>query len=221
MRTLAVNKHARKSELIKIIQNSLQEFLEKNKSKKRQIKVMLQKVRGINFETNFEISFEYGKNNELEISELFYKISRWAEDNDETVLIAIDKAQEFRKMTNFNMTGLLSSIYDNCYRIIIVLTGSESGLLYEFMGVGDPKAALFGRSFEEIKLLSLSKEKSIEFFNAGFAQYKLGIKESKVNNIINLAAEELGGIPGWLIKFGTKYVQQKKGNTFNIKKSTE
>ena len=212
LRNLAAKKTATRKDVIDLIQSSLQEFLDNNKSVAGQIVDALRTVRGVSITTpagGFGIQLEPKSEKELDLSGLFNRIDRWAKDHGEIVLLSIDEAQQFRKAQQFNMTGLLASIFDSCKNIVTVLTGSEVGLLYEFMGIEDTTADLYGRSYVEINVEHLSKEKSREFLLKGFEQYNMERQKMVVGtDAIELAVEQLGGILGWLIKFGLKCVER-------------
>lgn len=212
LRNLAAKKTATREDVIDLIQSSLQEFLDNNKSVAEEIVDALRTVRGVSITTpagGFGIQLEPRSEKKLDLSGLFIRIDKWAKAKGETVLLAIDEAQQFRKAQQFNMTGLLASIFDSCKNIVTVLTGSEVGLLYEFMGIEDTTADLYGRSYVEIKVEHLSKEKSREFLLEGFEQYKMERQKMALStDAIELAVEQLGGILGWLIKFGLKCVER-------------
>lgn len=211
LRDLAAKKTATREDVIHLIQGSIQEFLDNNKSVAEQIVEVLRTVRGVSITTlggGFGIQLEPRSEKKLDLSGLFSRIDRWAKDHGGIVL-AIDEAQQFRKAQQFNMTGLLASIFDNCKNIVTVLTGSEVGLLYEFMGIEDTTADLYGRSYVEIKVERLSKEKSREFLLKGFEQYKMERQKMVLGtDAIELAVEQLGGVLGWLSKFGLKCVER-------------
>jgi AAA+ ATPase superfamily predicted ATPase len=199
-----------KEEVIRLIQNSLQDFLNNHKEITEKLKELLRNVKGVNI-AEFGIELEHRPERELDLRGLIDKINEWAEKNEQTVVLAIDEAQEFRKSQHFNMGGIIASLYDNCKNIVVILTGSEVGLLHEFIGKDNPKADLYGRSYEEIKVEPLTKGKSVEFLTNGFAQYGLGIEKIPIGqDAIQVAAEKLGGILGWLIKFGIKCIQRKQ-----------
>ena len=89
----------------------------------------------------------------------------------------------------------------------IVLSGSEVGLLYDFLGVENPKAPLYGRYFKEIKLKPFTRGESVDFLEKGFGQYNVTVSEEILGN----AVEKLDGIVGWLVYFGLKYIERKGG----------
>lgn len=210
LRNLSSRRHVTKEEVIRLIQNSLQDFLNSHKEVTEKLKELVKSIKGVSV-GEFGIELEHKPERELDLRGLFDKINEWAEKNEQTVVLAIDEAQEFRKSQHFNMGGIIASLYDNCKNIVVILTGSEIGLLHEFIGKDNPKAELYGRSYEEIKVEPLTKGKSIEFLTIGFQQYGLGIEKIPIGqDAIQVASEKLGGILGWLIKFGIKCIQRKQ-----------
>lgn len=99
---------------------------------------------------------------------------------------------------------LLAHAYDYLKNTIFVLTGSEVGLLYDFLGVEDPEAPLYGRHREEITLERFDDGRSRDFLLKGFEQ--AGIKARL--DVIDHAVETLDGIVGWLTEFGARAIRR-------------
>ncbi|MEM2885534.1 MAG: ATP-binding protein [Thermoproteota archaeon] len=118
--------------------------------------------------------------------------------NKRKVVIAIDEAQFLRGPLSTEVRKAIAHAYDYDRNLAFVLTGSEAGLLYDFMKVEDPDSPLYGRSFHEIVLERFDEERSKGFLLDGFKQADLGVNMALVEE----AARELGGIPGWLTFFG-------------------
>ncbi|WP_054843564.1 ATP-binding protein [Vulcanisaeta souniana] len=58
------------------------------------------------------------------------------------IVIAIDEAQILRMMRGFgkiDFTQVLAYTYDNLNNVKVVLTGSEVGLLHDFLGLDNPQ----------------------------------------------------------------------------------
>jgi AAA+ ATPase superfamily predicted ATPase len=113
--------------------------------------------------------------------------------SEETVLF-IDEAQELK---GTGCDKLLAAIYDGT-RTKLVVSGSEVGLLDEFLGNDDPKAPLFGRGCREIVLERLHREKSLDFLERGFQESGV----SKSSDELSDAVDQLDGIIGWLTLYG-------------------
>jgi len=63
---------------------------------------------------------------------------------------------------------LLAHCYDYSENIKFIITGSEAGLLHDFVKEDDPRSALFGRHIPELRLDGFSRQKSMEFLIKGF-----------------------------------------------------
>ncbi|MDT7867941.1 MAG: ATP-binding protein, partial [Acidianus sp.] len=84
----------------------------------------------------------------------------------------------------------------------LVLTGSQFGLLYDFLGLEDPRAPLFGRAFREVKTRRLSSDEALDFLERGFSE--AGVRCP--GDLMEKAVDALDGIIGWLTYFGHLYV---------------
>lgn len=111
------------------------------------------------------------------------------------LILAFDEAQYLSEI-HFDM--IIASIYDNFPNIKIVLTGSEIGLIEDFLGKTDNKAPLYGRLYSELKTERFNSEKCLEFIKAGFKQYNKNISKDEINELIN----EFDGVVGWHTYYG-------------------
>ena len=112
------------------------------------------------------------------------------------LVLAIDEAQALRYIRGFG--EVLAHIYDYVDGVKIVLTGSEVGLLDRFIGVGNPKAPLFGRAYTEIVMGRLSSEKALLFLREGFSQMRVKVPQPELEQAI----QRLDGVIGWLTYYG-------------------
>jgi len=119
------------------------------------------------------------------------------------VVIVFDEVQYIRGPIGKELAETLAYLYDHS-ELKIVVSGSEVGLLYDFLGVENPKAPLYGRYFREVKLTPFTREQSIDFLEKGFEQYNIKVPE----NVLEEAVEKLDGIVGWLVYFGLKYIEK-------------
>ena len=62
-----------------------------------------------------------------------------------------------------DMTSIFASVYDNCRNIILILTGSEIGVFYDFLALEDANSALFGRAKKKSKLIHYPISKVLNF----------------------------------------------------------
>ena len=111
-------------------------------------------------------------------------------------VIAVDEAQ---MLSGTGVDAFFAAAYDNT-GCKIILTGSEVGVLDEFIGKDNAKAPLFGRAYSEIKMHPLMPEKSREFLVTGFKEARKRISDQSLEK----ALAELDGIAGWLTLFGNK-----------------
>ncbi len=82
-----------------------------------------------------------------------------------------------------------------------VFTGSEVGLLHNFLGLDDYSSPLYGRIYEEVEVKPFTRELSQEFLRRGFEEVDMSVPEGEIETAVG----ELDGIPGWLVEFGFHY----------------
>jgi AAA+ ATPase superfamily predicted ATPase len=161
------------------------------------LKEYLGRVRGVKV-GDFSVAFSWGTQKPLSLTGLFDTLNRFAGDRGIKVVVAVDEAQQLKKVVNFDFSKLLAHIYDYDGNLQLLLTGSQVGLLNDILGVNDPSSPLYGRARSEIQLGRFSVEQSTEFLREGFKQ--CGMKVS--DETIEYAVEKLDGIVGWLSNFG-------------------
>lgn len=115
--------------------------------------------------------------------------------NKHRITLVIDEAQLLKRL---HLDNILASIYDNYPSVKVVLSGSEVGMLLDFLGRGNAKAPLYGRAVYEIQTSRLNKEDAYLFLDQGARQAKIALKEEDIRMAIN----SLDGIIGWLTKYG-------------------
>lgn len=197
VRELARSPRATHLDLLRIVERAVHGMVERYK-----VVDFLKRVRGVKI-YGFEIEFERRKR-EPDLGELFEQLDKWARRKGKKVVVAFDEAQLLARATTWRFQMFLAHAYDYLRNTIFVLTGSEVGLLHDFLGVADPEAPLYGRRYEEIKLERFSEEKSRDFLLKGFKQAKVDIP----THVIDHAVEKLDGIVGWLTTFGGKALEQ-------------
>ncbi|MCG3109493.1 hypothetical protein L3N51_01785 [Metallosphaera sp. J1] len=117
--------------------------------------------------------------------------------------LVFDEAQYLRFST-IGLRSILAYVYDHLKGINLVLTGSEVGLLHDFLGAEDPRSELYGRYYVEVELKPFNRERSREFLRRGFEELGMSVSDS----LIERAVEELDGIVGWLVYFGKLYLER-------------
>mgnify|MGYP001772493122 CR=1 FL=1 len=159
----------------------------------------LKKIKGVIIAGN-EVVFNWGKER-VSFSSLLDSLE---EGVNEKLIIVLDEAQELSKLRGVNLLPVFAYAFDNLKRIKFIFSGSEMGLLYDFLKVEDPESPLFGRAFNIVELKPFSKEEAIEFLRRGFSE--LGIEFNDFEEVYN----KIGGIPGWLTYFGFVYSQKRE-----------
>ncbi|AHL22525.1 AAA family ATPase [Thermococcus nautili] len=115
----------------------------------------------------------------------------------ERFIIAIDEAQYLR-FSNSRYPELIAWAMDELQNVSFILTGSEVGLLEDFLGIHNPESALFGRAHREIRLKRFERRQSIDFLRRGFEEIGLNVPEDDIEETVG----ELDGIVGWLTLYG-------------------
>jgi len=141
----------------------------------------------------------------LTIIDVFEKLDEWARDNGRTLIVAIDEAQLLRYLRGgkgrIDFTKILSYCYDNLRNTKFIVTGSEMGVLSDFLGFDNPGSWLYGRIRDELVVSRFDRDKSIDFLEKGFTECGKKPPRSVVEEIV----DRVDGIPGWLTYFGYKY----------------
>ncbi|CAB49902.1 AAA family ATPase [Pyrococcus abyssi] len=122
------------------------------------------------------------------------------------VILAFDEAQYLKfygKSGRKEFLAMVAYAYDNLPNVSFVFTGSEVGLLHDFVGVSDYDSPIYGRVYREVTIEPFSRETSISFLRAGFEEAGVEVKEEEIKEAVDV----LGGIPGWLVEFGYHYVK--------------
>ncbi|WP_010477104.1 AAA family ATPase [Thermococcus zilligii] len=182
-----VNPNSRRDLYLRF-QAALNEYLSKNASLFARLKKKIKLIEGVNLS-------EIGVSLSWKNPETLYSLISALEG--EGFVIAFDEVQEARGPAGKELASLIAHFYDYG-ETTFILTGSEIGLLYDFLGVENPDAPLYGRAFQEIELLRFSREQSLDFLRKGFEQAGIDAPEEVLENAI----DRLDGIVGWLVKFG-------------------
>lgn len=116
------------------------------------------------------------------------------------LVIAFDEAQFLRYYGRggSEILNLLAFSYDHLDNVLFILTGSEVGVLHDFLKTENPNSPLYGRYLHEITLGRFSPEKSFDFLYRGFQQLFIEPLHFKIQE----AVRELDGIVGYLSIYG-------------------
>ena len=156
-----------------------------------------------------EIEFAWKGKDYISLSELFDEL------NAKKVIIAVDEAQLLRGPNSIEMKNAIAHSYDYDRNLTFILTGSEAGLLYDFLGTEDEKSPLFGRSFHEVRLERFDEKTSRMFLEEGFDEAGIAVEE----NVIEEAVSVFDGVTGWLTYFGNQWASGVRDIQYLRKKS--
>ena len=182
--------------LYRRIEFAMNEFFKRHKNLWRSLRKNLKTITGVQV-LGSGIILSWGEKR-ADLVELLKSLESYG------VVLAFDEVQYLRGPIGKEFAEVLAYLYDHS-DLRIVLSGSEIGLLYDFLGVENPKAPLYGRYFKEVRLERFDHFKSRDFLVKGFEQVGLEVKEE----VINYACEKLDGIVGWLVHFGLKCLEKK------------
>lgn len=122
----------------------------------------------------------------------------WARKHGTRFIVAFDEAQYLRFSGATRYDGVLAWAYDNLENLTVIITGSEVGVLRDFLKLDSPRAPLYGRYVREIMLTRFTPEQSRAFLERGFNELGITIPDHEVEEVVN----NLDGIPGWLTLYG-------------------
>ncbi|MEJ5229968.1 MAG: ATP-binding protein [Pseudothermotoga sp.] len=156
---------------------------------------VLSKVNVAGVELDFEKLRE--KRNLLEYLETLDRIVR---KKNSKLLVAFDEAQILRLYGRGGkeLLNLMAHAYDNLEGIVFILTGSEVGVLHDFLNLQDADSPLFGRYVHEVFLERFTREQSLDLLIKGFEQINIKPDADKIEKAVDV----LDGIVGYLSMYG-------------------
>ena len=161
----------------------------------------LKHLKGVSILGN-TVSFDWSKTG-VDLPELFNKVDSWSSKNKKRFLLAFDEIQLIRG--DKWIPRLFAHIADSYRNVTLVVTGSEIGLLFDFLGFENPSSPLYGRHFVQIQMGNFSAPEAKEFLTLGFQQ----IKVTAPPEVIHYAVQNLDGVAGWLTLFGTRCLDRQ------------
>ena len=117
----------------------------------------------------------------------------------------------FKGTTSWGFRQIIAYSYDNLRSLKFVVSGSEVGLLYKFFDFESYESPLYGRAWDEVVLERFTREKSIDFLEAGFAEAGLRVPRERLES----AVDALNGIPGWLALYGYEAVKRRRADVLD------
>ncbi len=142
---------------------------------------------------------------DFKLTDLLKEINEWCIARKLVFIIALDEAQYLRFGGRIRYDGIIAWSVDNLPNITFILTGSEAGMLKEFLRYEDAQAPLYGRLRNEIYLNRFTKAAGIDFLKQGFKEADKHISKDELEDVI----KNLDGVSGWLTYYG--YYRTKKG----------
>ena len=167
------------------------------------LKNLFKGVKGVSV-SGIELRLGWSKENKVDISNLFERLSEISEKEGKRVVIVFDESQELRKLRGYDLLYPLAYAYDNL-TLRFIFTGSEIGMVYRFLKLDDAKSPLYGRAMTEVNVNPFNKDLAVEFLRRGFEEANVKVSEGELEEAYN----NLGGIPGWLTYYGFYYLQFK------------
>jgi len=158
------------------------------------MKEALKKIKRIHIKG---LEIEITPNSNISLTEILSEINEWCSKHNMRFIFIFDEAQYLR-YSNIRYDGILAWAIDNLSNISFILTGSEVGILKDFMRLNDPNAPLYDRYRREIYIDRFTKEQSTNFLIKGFKELNI---EPNINDIED-TTNTLDGITGWLTYYG-------------------
>ena len=148
---------------------------------------VLSKVRGVKLGP---LELEIGDRPDL--VEVFSLLDR----TGNPVVVAFDEAQYLR-FSNEDMTRFFAWVLDALRNVVLVFTGSQVGVLENFLKLYDGSSPLFGRYEVRIRLPRFNPSESFEFLERGFREVGKPVDDEELLSAI----QTLDGVPGWLVQY--------------------
>jgi len=186
-------------DIVEVFARSLEDLLRREASLADRLREALRGLGGLEVSLGPpSVRVTFRGRGRLSLSDLFTRLN----DLGEPMVVAVDEAQELRKANWLRFDRLFAYAYDSLPNVRLVLTGSQFGLLYDFLGLEDPRAPLFGRAFQEVRTRRLSPDEALDFLERGFSES--GVRCP--GDLMEKAVDAFDGIIGWLTYFGHLYV---------------
>ena len=172
----------------------ISEGLEEGLGKLRRL---IEGIRGINI-VGVEVEIKYRGKDSISLAGLLEELNK----HGKRIVVVFDEAQLIRPPLSAEIKNAIAYAYDNLENITVILSGSEIGLLKDFIGIDNPDSPLYGRYTLELPVKRFTRDLSIEFLRQGFREARIRVDEK----IIEEAVEFFDGIVGWLVFFGKSYM---------------
>jgi AAA+ ATPase superfamily predicted ATPase len=185
---------------------ALNEFVSSHRGVVGRLLEYLRGVRGVEVDLAMaRVSLKWGRRERADIVSMLEKLNSFAREENLRIALVFDELQELQPI-NIDFAKLIAYIYDHLTNIVVILSSSQVGLLYDMLRVDDPTSPLYGRAIAEVRMGRLPKEKTVDLLLKGFAE--VGVENAK--EVIVNAVNVLNGVVGWLIYFGWSYTHGVK-----------
>ena len=165
----------------------------------------LKHLKGVSILGN-EVSFDWSKKG-VDLPELFGKVDTWASKSKRRFIVAFDEIQLVRG--DKRIPRLFAHIVDSYRNLTLVVTGSEIGVMFDFLGLEEPESPLYGRHFVQIQMSNFAPSEAEEFLTVGFKQVEL----TAPSEVVHYAVQSLDGVAGWLTLFGARCLDKHSCST--------
>jgi len=191
---------------IEELSRALNEFISSHRGVASRLLEYLRSVRGVEIDfTTARVSLRWSRRERVDTVSLLEKLNSFAREENLRVALVLDELQELQPI-NIDFAKLIAYTYDHLTNIVVILSGSQVGLLYDMLRVDDPTSPLYGRAIAEVRMGRLPREKAVELLLKGFAEANLEVSLEVIENAVNI----LDGVVGWLTYFGWSYLYGAK-----------
>jgi len=180
--------------LYRALERAINDLLRLRSPVVAELRRALEAVRGVRV-AGLEVSLSWGRDRPT-VSELLRELDEAASRVGVRLPLVIDEAQRLVGPIGHEVWNALAHAYDFLEGLVIVLSGSEVGVLEGVLG--DPGSPLYGRAYAEVNTRRLSDQESLEFLRRGFREVRVSVPEAELEE----AVRELDGVVGWLTYYG-------------------
>lgn len=154
-------------------------------------------IRGVSV-MGVEVSLRWRGEDSISLAGLMEEVDRRG-----GALFVLDEVQGIGRNLASRVKRALAYAYDNLRNTVVVLSGSEVGMLRRFVGIDDPSSPLYGRYMGEVPMERFSRDLPLEFLRTGFRE--AGVEAGR--DVLETAVDLFDGIPGWLVHFGLRHLE--------------
>lgn len=137
----------KKEDLLRMLEGQLNEAAENQRGWRKKLLDVLRGIRWLRVNSKPPwVHFEWERPlKDFDFLDLVSSFRRLARENQTKFVLVFDEAQEFRKLVGYRLQPAIAYIYDDVNEIQMIVTGSQFGFLYDFLGSDDPDSPLYGR----------------------------------------------------------------------------